>query len=106
MATEIPDIYLRMINLLRLLSSGQEQLSYQADVPAEPLCMWFDDQYHPDDPFFRSSFTADELEALAEFHRYYDKHSRVLPEARGTIRTWFGVAGLARDYVGGEEDSR
>ncbi|MDH5347015.1 MAG: hypothetical protein OEW13_03825 [Nitrospira sp.] len=82
-----------MIDLLRLLSSEQEQLNYETDVtianvPAEFLCMSFDDQYHSDDSFFRSSFTADELEALAEFHRYCDKHSRVLPEARGTVQTW------------------
>lgn len=59
MTTEIPNTHLRMINLLRLLSSDQEQLNYQTDipiaaVPAELVCVWFDDQYHPDDAYFCS----------------------------------------------------
>ncbi len=62
-----------MIDLLRLVCSEQGQLNYEtdisiADVSVELFCMWFDDQYSPDEYFFRSSFTAEELEAQEEFH--------------------------------------
>src|ERR1041384_362620 len=92
-ADKIPDRRPMIIDLLRLLSSGQEQLAYEAkvpiaDVPAELLCMWFDDQYHPQDPFFRSCFTAGELEALARFHEFYDQRHKSLPKSQGTVRTW------------------
>ena len=58
------------------------------DITVELLCQWFDDQYIPDDPFFVSCFTAAELDALAEFHRFYDERSDHLPESQGTVRTW------------------
>ena len=52
------------------------------DNTVELLCQWFDDQYIPDDPFFVSCFTAAELDALAEFHRFYDERSVQLPESQ------------------------
>jgi hypothetical protein len=72
-ATDIPDTRLKMIDLLRLVCSEEEQLNYEtdvsiADVPVELFCMWFHDQYSPDEYFFRSSFTAEQLEAQEEFH--------------------------------------
>ena len=44
MASEIPSIRPMIVDLLRLLSSEQEQLDYEtevpiADIPAELLCM-------------------------------------------------------------------
>ena len=44
MAIEIPSICPMMVDLLRVLSSEQEQLDYEtevpiADIPAELLCM-------------------------------------------------------------------
>ena len=86
-----------IIELLSLLSSEEEQLDYEtkvpiADVPAELLCMWFDDQYQPDDALFISCFSADELAALADFHKYYDEQTRRLPESRGSVRTWLASA--------------
>jgi hypothetical protein len=75
-----------------LLASEEQQLSYERDVPhvditVELLSMWFDDEYIPDDPFFVSCFTAAELGALAEFHRFYDERSGQLPASQGTVRT-------------------
>lgn len=93
MTTKIPDNRRIITDLLWLFSSEQEQWVYEtkvsiADAPVEFVCMWFDDQYHPDDAFFCPCFTADELATLAEFHRFYDKHERQLPDVCGTVRTW------------------
>jgi hypothetical protein len=93
MPVEIPNRKPHVIELLKLLASEERQLAYERDVPhvditAELRCMWFDDQYHPDDAFFISCFTADELASLADFHRFYDERSQCLPESQGTVRTW------------------
>jgi hypothetical protein len=82
-----------IIELLQLLASEDQQLAYErnvsyVDVTAELLCMWFDDQYHPDNAFFASCFTSDELAALAEFHRFFEEHEHRLPPSQGMVRTW------------------
>ena len=78
MSDEISNKRPYIIELLQLLASEEEQLAYERNVPhvnitVELRCMWFDDQYHPDDAVFVSCFTTDELSALAEFHRFYDE---------------------------------
>src|SRR5262252_3172902 len=93
MPRTIPDRKPQIIEILELLASPEQQLAYERNLPhvdtsAEMLCMWFDDHYRPDDMFFSSCFTADELAVLAEFHRFYEERSKELPESRGTIRTW------------------
>jgi hypothetical protein len=93
MTQTIPNRKPEIIEVLRLLASEERQLAYERDVPhvditAELLCMWFDDQYHPDDAFFVSCFSAAELAALAEFHRSYSERHHQLPESQGTVRTW------------------
>lgn len=65
-----------VVELLQLLADRGAQIQYErdvpiADVPAELVCMWFDDLYHPKDETFRSAFTPSELDVLAEFHRKY-----------------------------------
>lgn len=62
--------------LLMLLASADGQTAYErsvpiANVPAELLCMWFDDCYHPDDVRFRRAFSPRELEALASLDERY-----------------------------------
>ena len=93
MPQTIPNRKPQIIEILGLIASEEQQLAYERDVPhvditAELLCMWFDDQYHPGDAFFRSCFTEDELAALAEFHQLYDERSKRLPASRGTVRNW------------------
>jgi hypothetical protein len=78
--------------LLSLLASEEEQLAYErdvpiADVPAELLCLWFDDTYHPDFGW-RAYFADRELEALACFNALYGRQKKRLPTSCGTIRTW------------------
>lgn len=46
---------------LRLLSSAEEQLQYQQDVPlinvtVELICGWFDDDYLPESKAFSQAF--------------------------------------------------
>ena len=79
--------------LLELLASEEQQIAYERDVPhvditRELVSMWFDDQYHPDDPSLPSSFSSEELAALDEFHRFYGSRADRLPESKGTVRTW------------------
>ncbi len=66
-----------IIELLTLLSDADAQTQYErnvpvADVPAELVCMWFDDSYHPTDAMFKAAFTREQLQAMEDFHRFYD----------------------------------
>lgn len=63
-------------DLVALLADAERQRVYERDVPiahvpAELVCMWFDDLYHPDDPAFVRAFSTAELAALDEFNRIY-----------------------------------
>jgi hypothetical protein len=83
----------QVIELLGLLSSEEEQLKYEEDVPhvditTELLFMWFDDQYHPALRHFENCFTAEELQALREFDRLYDEWTAQLPDSEATVATW------------------
>jgi hypothetical protein len=68
----------RLINEhLQLLSSKEEQLQYQRNVPhvniiTELVCCWFDDAYWPDDETFCSGFSKEELLAMAEFSGVFE----------------------------------
>ena len=93
MSGTTPDRKPVITDLLQLLASEKRQLAYERNVPhadftAELVCMWFDDLYHPDDTFFTSCFSADELATLAEFHLFYDQRNDRLSESKGTVRTW------------------
>ena len=71
--------------LLQLLSSKEEQQQYQvvvpiANVPAELLCHWFDDHYHPKTDWFQEAFTSEERDILKEFNDFYDARTSKLPD--------------------------
>src|SRR5215831_2110733 len=98
----------QIFDVLRLISSEREQLDYeqdvpQADVPAELLCCWFDDYYHPSDPHFRSFFSPRELEILASFNNVYDLESKALPPSTGTVRPWLADPGWRRVMTAASE---
>jgi len=62
---------------LQTLSSTEEQLDYQRNVPHvniidELVCGWFDDTYWPDDKIFRSGFSEEELKAMSEFSQIFE----------------------------------
>jgi hypothetical protein len=74
-----------IIEHLQLLSSFEAQIEYErtvplADVPAELVCIWFDDLYQPDSQLFQAAFTRSEREILATFHEQFEKVSDSLPE--------------------------
>jgi hypothetical protein len=77
-------------SLLALLADANAQRDYEvrvpiADVPAELFCMWFDDQYHPDDAGFRAAFSPEELSALAQFDTQYRTIGEELKPLPGSV---------------------
>ena len=67
----------QVLEHLNLLASRQQQVGYKsdvpiADVPAELVCGWFDDLYHPNEPAFLAAFSQEERAALAEFHAVFE----------------------------------
>lgn len=78
------------IELLTLISSFDEQLKYEksvpiANVPAELICMWFDDFYHLTDDF-KKEFSSKELDALSEFNTFYDDNLPFLLELKNELK--------------------
>jgi len=70
---------------LRLLADPVAQREYErnvpvADVPAELLCGWCDDVYHPASAAFQSAFSPRELAALAEFDNLFNAAAAELPD--------------------------
>ena len=71
---------------LQLLSSIGEQLEYQRNVPhvnitGELICGQFDDNYWPEDKIFRSGFTGQELEAMANFNDEFRSVRKTFPNS-------------------------
>jgi hypothetical protein len=96
-------------SLLALLADAKAQRDYEvnvpvANVPAELLCMWFDDLYHADDAGFRAAFSSDELSALARFDQQYRTIADEIGPMSGSVADlqaksawtrWLGVAAAA-----------
>lgn len=60
-----------------MLSSAEEQLQYQRNVPfvnitVELICGWFDDHYGPDSRDFMAAFSTPELIAMARFDQLFN----------------------------------
>ena len=75
----------QLVELILLLSSEHEQKKYaelvgDSTAIAEMICMWFDDQYHPNSEIFRYGFSTDELNSLEKLNDYYDQIDRDIPE--------------------------
>ena len=67
-----------VLDRLRLLANLDAQRSYEesvpiADVPAELVCGWFDDAYHPESRVFQQQFSPAELDALSQFSSQFEK---------------------------------
>ena len=78
------------IELLKLTSSFDEQIKYEksvpiADVPAELICMWFDDFYHLTEDF-KKDFSIDELDALSKFNSFYDEKVPFLLDLKSELK--------------------
>ncbi len=71
--------------VLELLASKEEQSKYEqnvqiANVPAELICMWFDDTYHPDSMQHKEAFSIEERKVLSSFNEFYDSRVEKLPK--------------------------
>lgn len=73
----------RVIEVLQLLASKDEQMEYRrrvpiADVAGELFCFW-DDVFWPDDKGLRAEFSDMEWTALLRFHSVFERVGRLLP---------------------------
>lgn len=90
------------------LSSKEQQLEYQANVPiadiaAELVCMWFDDMFHPDTDLFKKSFTPEEISQLSSFNKFYDNLANELPytlEGYHKCKEWEQIMEKAQQVYG------
>ena len=96
-----------IIEELALLSSGHAQLRYEqsvptANIPAELVCGWFDDIYHPDTREFQQAFSRSELAALAGFSALFELQVSSMPDTvRELVKlaTWQQVMQQAREAL-------
>ena len=98
-----------IIELITTTSSSSAQREYEskvliASVPAELICGWFDDLYHPETELFSSSFSQSELDALARFHEFYALRVDQIPPEGGVDAlqasdAWIEVQNRARSTV-------
>ena len=77
-----------VLRLLELLSDREAQVQYEVDVPianvpAELICMWFDDQYYPGRAPFTDAFSPDERAHLASFDATFAGVQESLPTSGG-----------------------
>jgi hypothetical protein len=77
------DLKNRVLEILRLWASREEQFEYHrsvpiADVSAELFCMW-DDVFWSDDTALRAEFSERDWNALMRFHSVFERVGRLLP---------------------------
>jgi len=99
----------RLRDLLALISDCEAQREYErnvpiANVPAELVCMWFDDLYHPNPEWITRGFSARELELLAEFDKFYEARHSLLPTDGGVVklqqsREWIETSQKAKEIL-------
>jgi hypothetical protein len=100
------DLRERLIGILKLIASFDDQVAYQrsvpiADVPAELVCLWFDN-YHPDTDLQKRAFTAAVAEALAAFNCMYEHHVEDLPSTLSELHAsehWKRVSTTAQETL-------
>jgi hypothetical protein len=93
-----------IIEQIRLLSLPSEQLDYEksvpiADVPAELICGFCDDLYHPKNPELLSQFNEDELKDLAHLYGVLVEASAIeAPSVNELLKheKWHTVIALAK----------
>jgi hypothetical protein len=101
------DLRHNIVELVQTLASKEQQLAYQrnvpiANVPAELVCMWFDDLYHPQWDLFIEAFTLVERERLARFHTFYDARHKRLPDTLAEMHqnpAWLEVMNEAQQVL-------
>ena len=101
----------RIVDEVELLASPADQMKYErdvpiVDVPAELICGFVDDLYHPKSELFLNAFIEQELKSLAELYgkmciasdafTEHDCHSvaEILK-----LKEWRSVIAFAKDLV-------
>lgn len=79
-----------IIEILDLLGDYESQIDYGKAVGdyiaiQEMVCMWFDDNYHPENENFAKAFSKKELIKLKEFNDFYEMIYNKIPDQN--IRT-------------------
>ncbi len=81
----------QVFEILALIGDPEAQLRYERDVPianvpAELVCMWFEDVFRPDElPDFPASFSKAEFAVLSAFSEFYDARVDALPTRSGVV---------------------
>jgi len=75
-----------VVEYIRLLASASAQVQYEkdvpaADVPAEMICGFCDDLFHPKSQIFLDAFSAEEIKDLAELYGLMCVASRKMSES-------------------------
>ena len=96
MAAQTPSLRSGIVDVLRLLSSAEQQLEYERRVPSisvpiELESIWFDDTYIPSSHAFKSYFFPEELEAMAVFNTYFIDQKELLPKCPDGIHSWLNT---------------
>jgi len=94
-----------IIQQIELLSNPSDQVQYEKDVPipnvpAELICVFCDDLYHPKSDALQSQFTQEELEGLERLFRVLDEAAKI--EVSGVrelilTREWQNVISVSRE---------
>jgi hypothetical protein len=79
-----------IFDLLKLISSSQRQFDYEnkvpvANVPAELICMWFDDLYQPTSDLFLRSFNENEVADLSQFNEFFNARVNAISMNNGVL---------------------
>ncbi|MEY4485285.1 MAG: hypothetical protein RL693_2737 [Verrucomicrobiota bacterium] len=94
-----------IIEIIELLSQPSQQLEYEknvpiANVPAELICGFCNDLYHPKSQSFISAFSENELKSMAHLYGLLSEASKItvhsVPELLKTSE-WRSVIALAKE---------
>jgi hypothetical protein len=101
----------RVVEVIEGLANPLDQMKYEhdvpiADVPAELICGFVDDLYHPKSELFLNAFTSEELKSLAELYGRlcvasdaFAKHDRHCVAEIQKLPEWRSVMGFAKNLV-------
>jgi len=101
----------RVVEEIEGLANPLDQVKYEhdvpiADVPAELICGFVDDLYHPKSERFLNAFTSDELKSLAELYGRlcvasdaFTKHDCHSVDDIQKLPEWQSVMAFSKDLV-------
>lgn len=101
----------RVLEEIYILASPSDQMKYEhnvpiADVPAELICGFVDDLYHPKSELFLNAFTEQELKSLAELYGRlciasdaFTKHNCHSVSDIQKLPEWRSVMAFAKELV-------